>query len=220
MVTKVIQFQVFVLILIVFIQVSFVDAQTKYPETISVLQAAYQNEIQAYLNYMAYAQKAKSESYPNLSYLFVSFATAESIHARNFKQILSNLGVEVKEMATPKVKVSGTRVNLKSALDFEMLDIDQRYPQLIEKGKSETHEVALRNLNYAWDTEKQHRDLIQKMQSGTGIFFGILAKKIEETSFQYFVCLTCGSTMIEFPDRVCPICKSPASQSKEVERLK
>jgi rubrerythrin len=101
-----------------------------------------------------------------------------------------------------------------------MLDIDQRYPQLIEKAKSETHESALRNLNYAWETEKQHHDLIKKMQSGTGIFFGMLAKKVEETSFHYFVCQMCGSIVIEFPDQVCPICKSPASVYKEVERLK
>ena len=195
-------------------------AQSSNPETIATLQMAYKNEIQAYSNYKAYAQKAKSENYPNLSYLFVSFEISESIHAHNFKQVLSELGVEMKETPSPIVKVKGTRLNLKSALDFEMLDIDQRYPHLIEKAKPENHEPTLQNLHYAWETEKQHRDLIQKMQSGTGIFFGILAKKIEETSFQYFVCQTCGSTVAELPDKVCPVCRSPVSVYKEVERLK
>jgi rubrerythrin len=217
---KAIPIQIVFLIFTILIPVFLIQAQTKYPETVSTLQSAYNNEIQASQNYMAYAQKAKSENYPNLSYLFVSFAASEAIHARNFKEILSNFGVEVKENPTSKVKVSGTRVNLKGALDFEMIDIDQRYPQLIEKAKPENHEPTLRNLNYSWEAEKQHREIIQKMQSGTGIFFGILAKKIEETSFQYFVCQRCGSTVVELPDKVCSICKGSVSLYKEVERLK
>ncbi len=100
-----------------------------------------------------------------------------------------------------------------------MLDIDQRYPQFVEEAKPEAHEGTLRNLNYAWDIEKQHRDLIQKMQSGTGIFFGILAKKMEKTSLKYFVCQICGSTMVELPKDSCPICKNPASVYKEVARF-
>lgn len=217
---KAISIQIVFLIFTILIPVFLIQAQTKYPETVSTLQSAYNNEIQASQNYMAYAQKAKSENYPNLSYLFVSFATSEAIHAHNFKEILSNFGVEVKENPTSKVKVSGTRVNLKGALDFEMVDIDQRYPQLIEKAKSENHEPALRNLNYSWEAEKQHREIIQKMQAGTGIFFGVLSKKIEETSFQYYVCQTCGSTVVEIPNKACPICRSAASQYKVVERLK
>ena len=219
MVKKLIKFQ-FVVFFLTLTIVSFGSAQPKYPETISTLLSAYQSETDAHLNYSFYAQTAKSENYPNLAYLFVSFAASESIHASNFKQILSSLGVEVKQASRQSRKASGTRVNLKAALEFEMLDIDQRYPQLIEKVKPENHEVALRNLNYSWEAEKQHRELILKMQSGTGIFFGILAKKIEETSFQYFVCQTCGSTTVELPNQVCPICKGPVSVYKEVGKLK
>jgi len=219
MVKKLIKFQ-FVVFFLTLTIVSFGSAQPKYPETISALLSAYQNETGAYLNYLSYAQTAKSENYPNLAYLFISFAASESIHASNFKQIMSSLGVEVKQASRQSRKTSGTKVNLKAALEFEMLDIDQRYPQLIEKAKPENHEVALRNFNYSWEAEKQHRELILKMQSGTGIFFGILAKKIEETSFQYFVCQACGSTTVELPNQMCPICKGPVSVYKEVERLK
>lgn len=219
MVKKLIKFQ-FVVFFLTLTIVSFGSAQPKYPETISALLSAYQNETGAYLNYLSYAQTAKSENYPNLAYLFISFAASESIHASNFKQIMSSLGVEVKQASRQSRKTSGTKVNLKAALEFEMLDIDQRYPQLIEKAKPENHEVALRNLNYSWEAEKQHRELILKMQSGTGIFFGILAKKIEETSFQYFVCQTCGSTTVELPNQACHICKGPVSAYQEVSRLK
>jgi rubrerythrin len=219
MAKKLIKFQ-FVVFFFIFTIVSFGSAQPKYPETISTVQIAYSNEIQACQNYLAYAQRAKSENYPNLSYLFTSFAASEAIHAQNFKQILLDLGIKAKEAPDLKLKISGTRINLKEALEFEMLDIDQRYPQLIEKAKPENYLPGLRHLNYSWEAEKQHRELILKMQSGTGIFFGILAKKIEETSFQYFVCQTCGSTTVELPNQACHICKSPVSAYQEVSRLK
>jgi rubrerythrin len=203
-----------------FLRVTFAEAQSKYSETIAILQKAYTNEIQAHRSYLSYAEKANLENYPGLAHFFYFFAISESIHARNFKHLLPALGVQGWEPLKPEIKVFSTKVNLKRALDSEMLDIDQRYPQFIEKVKPENYESALQNLNYAWETEKQHRDLILKMQSGTGMFFGILAKKIEETSFQCFLCQVCGSTVMKLPDQGCPICKNPVSAYKEVERQK
>jgi rubrerythrin len=210
----------FILSSIAFFRVPFIDAQSKYSETVAVLKRVYSREIQAYLNYLSYAEKAKLENYPGLAYFFYSFAIAELVHSRNFKQVLSVLGVPGWDPPKPGVEVSSTKVNLKSALDFEMVDIEQNYPQFVEEAKPEAHEGALRNLNWAWETEKQHHDLIQKMQSGTGIFFGVLAKKMEPPSLKFFICQTCGSTVAELPDQVCPICGSPVSVYLEVERQK
>jgi rubrerythrin len=81
-------------------------------------------------------------------------------------------------------------------------------------------EAAIRNIKYAWQAEEQHRDLLKKVLSGTGIFFGVLAKKIEKADVQFFVCQRCGSTLIELPEDVCPICKSPVAVYKELERIK
>jgi rubrerythrin len=200
--------------------VDFIGAQSKYSETILALQMAYASEIQAHLNYLSYTEKARAENYPGIAHLFISFATSESMHARNFKQILSDLGVQGREPPKSGVKASSTRVNLKMALDYELEDIDQRYPQAYEKSKAERHEEAIRKILYAWESEKQHRDLIRMLRSGTGIFFGVLSKKIEEVSVQYFVCQICGSTMVEVPSDRCPICSNQAHQYKEVERIK
>jgi rubrerythrin len=220
MLTKAIKFQIFVLILIVFVQASFVDAQIKYPETINVLQTVYNDEIQAHLTYLAYAQKAISENYPNIAHLFVSLATSESIHARNFKQLLIDLKIELKESPKPEIKVSTTKENLKNATQTELQEIDHGYPQLIEKVRLEGHEAAIRYITYAWESEKQHRELIKKIESGTGILFKMLSGIIEKTPNRYFVCQECGSTITELPKDVCPICKSSVSQYKEVERIK
>jgi rubrerythrin len=202
---------------VAFFRAPVVIAQSNYLETIAVLQTAYQNEIQAHVSYLAYAQKALSEKYPNIAHLFLALASSESVHARNFSQCLSDLNIEVRE---PKmeIKVSSTKENLKNATQVELQEIDQRYPQFVERIRSEKHEVAIRSLTYAWESEKQHRDLIEKIRSGTGILFGLLASRMEERPFRYFVCQACGSTMREPPKEACPICSVPASQYREIEK--
>ena len=201
------------------ILIPLVSAQPKYPETISVLQNAYAGEIQAHLTYQAYAQKAISENYPNIAHLFVSLAASESIHARNFKQLLSDLKIEMKQAPKLEMKVSTTKENLKNATQVELQEIDQKYPQSIEKIKPDKHDEAIQKITYAWESEKQHRELIKKIESGTGMLFKMLAGIIEKTPNRYFVCQECGSTITELPKDVCPICKSPLSKYKEVERI-
>jgi rubrerythrin len=195
----------------------FVDAQTRYPKTISVLKMAYKGEIQAFHTYMAYAQKANSENYPNIANLFVALASSEEIHARNFKTILTQLGVDVSGTQIPQIEISSTKKNLKRATKVELSEIDTKYPQSIGKMKSENHEAATWSLTYAWKAEKQHRDLINKIQSGTGMLFGLLAKKIEGTPAQYWVCQNCGSTLTELPKEACPICEGSSSRYKKLK---
>ena len=220
MLLKNVQFRFIVSFLTLLILASFANAQSRYPETMAVLQIAYRSEIQANLAYMAYAPKAISEDYPNIGHLFVSLAASEAIHARNFKKLLSDLGVEVKETPKSEIKVSSTKKNLKNATQVELQEIDQKYPQFIEKVKPEMHEAVLQNITYAWESEKQHRDLIQKIESGTGVLFGVLTRAIEKTPTRFFVCQNCGSTLQELPKDICLICKSPVSNYKEVEKSK
>ena len=66
----------------------------------------------------------------------------------------------------------------------------------------------------------QQRDLIRRIQSDTGAFSGLLACTIEGSPDQHFVCQLCGSTTLEVPREVCPICKKAASQYRGVERGK
>ena len=86
-----------------------VDAQTRFPATIAVLKAAYKGEIQAFHTYLAYAEKANSEKYPNIAKLFVALASSERIHARNFRTLLVDLGVDVSDTQIPQIEVSSTK---------------------------------------------------------------------------------------------------------------
>lgn len=198
----------------------FVGAQSKYPKTVYALQERYRDEVHAVHKYLDYAQQALSEDYPHIAYLFIALAASESIHARNFKRLLSNLGVQGKEISIPEFKVSSTKENLNYAVTQEIEEINREYPRLIEHMKPEEFEAAIQDITYAWKAEEQHHNLMEKVLSGTGVFFGLLAKKIEMTDIHVFVCQRCGSTLTELPRDMCPICKGPVALYKEVEMIK
>lgn len=193
-----------------------VNAQSEYKETISVLQSLHQDEMQAMHNYQAYAQKAVSQKYPNIAKLFMTLAASESVHARNFKACLAKLGVAAEEFPQQPVKVESTRKNLKFAITVELEEIDRKYPQVLEQIKPENHAAAIQYIRYAWESEKQHRKLLRRIQSGTGMFFGLLTKRIEGNPYQYFVCHNCGSTLSEIPASACPVCGGPSAKYEEV----
>ena len=205
------------ILLCIIILLPFVNAQTQYPKTISVLEAAYNGEIQAFQCYMVYAEKANSEKYTKIAKLFIVIATSESIHAHNFKTLLVELGRKVIEPQKITIEASTTKENLKRTTKSELQEIDTKYPQFIKEIKPEKHEGAIRYITYAWESEKQHRKLIQKIQLGTFIFFGMLSKKIEETQIDYYVCQNCGSTLRELPKDHCPICKLSVLNYKKIQ---
>jgi rubrerythrin len=194
-----------------------VKAQSEYSETISVLQTLYRDEIQAMRNYRTYAEKAAAEKYPNIAKLFRALAASESVHARNFEALLSALGEKTENLPQLKPEVSSTQRHLELSTALELKEIDSTYPQFIERVQPENHAEAIRYIFYAWKAEKQHRELLKKIQSGTGIFFGLLTKKIEEHPAQYFVCQNCGSTLSKIPEFTCPICGGPSANYKEIK---
>lgn len=197
--------------------INLLHADSKYSATIQILQNLYKDELQAFHNYRAYARKAETENHPNIAKLFVAFATSESIHARNFKAVLSELGAEPQKQPELKVEVSSTKKNLNRATKVELEEIDKKYPQFIETLKSENHQGAIQFTTYAWESEKQHRDLIKRIKSGTGIFFGLLKKEFNESPTDYFVCQNCGSTLTEIPNATCPICGGSAKNYKQID---
>ena len=192
------------------------NAQSEYNETMSVLQSLHQDEMQVMKNYQAYAKKAVSQKYPNIGKLFLTLAASESVHARNFKSCLAKLGVAAEEIPQQPIKVESTRKNLKFAIAVELEEIDRKYPQVLEQVKPENHTAAIQYITYAWESEKQHRELLKKIKSGTGIFFGLLTKRIEGNPYQYFVCHNCGSTLTRIPASACPICGGPSVKYQEV----
>lgn len=192
------------------------STEKHFPETISVLQTVYQNEMTAMHTYMAYAQRAEEEKYLNISRLLTAIARSESIHARNFRSVLKELGAPADFTMPENIVVQTTRENLQWAMQNELAEIDKTYPFVLEKIKPENHRKAIDSITWAWKSEKQHRDLIKLIESGTGIFFDIMAHEIESARDRQFVCQNCGSTLTELPEHTCPICGQPASRYQEI----
>jgi rubrerythrin len=106
--------------------------------------------------------------------------------------------------------------------------VSQKYPNIgklfmtlaasesVHARNFKNHVDAIQYITYAWESEKQHRELLKKIKSGTGIFFGFLTKRIEGNPYQYFVCHNCGSTLNEIPASACPICGGLPAKYKEV----
>jgi len=187
-----------------------------YYETISALQELYKAEIIASNTYSEFARKALEEGYYSVARLFSALSESESVHARNFKNILNDLGVETENFPEPDIKISNTKENLKFSFNVELSEIDTNYPKLIKRIKPEGNERALGDVTYAWKAEMQHRDLIKKMKSSLWLFFGKIVDKLKE-AHEYHVCQRCGSTVFKLPEKSCVICGSPVSMYKQIK---
>ena len=192
-------------------------ATTPYPKTIKFLQLAHKREITMYRQYVEFGRKAKMEGYRGIAYLCAAFATAELIHAQNFAKILSRLDVEIVPVSKAQMTVSSTRDNLMKAANDEIDDIDSFYPDMIKQVNPEGVQDVITFATFAWESEKQHRDVLMKIQRWAPWFFEKVAKTIDEKTDQYFVCQICGSTMDETPPDKCPICHFSVEHYRKIE---
>jgi rubrerythrin len=83
--------------------------------------------------------------------------------------------------------------------------------------KPEGHPDAVIYVTYAWESEKQHRDVIRKLQQYSPSFFEVVARTIDMKTGTYYVCQICGSTVHRIPADRCPICKYTSEHYRRVE---
>jgi len=187
-----------------------------YPLTPSILERAYWVEMKAHKHYERYTQKALSENYPNIAYLFSALSSSEKIHADNYQKVIISLASAIKQKKIP-VFVADTKSNLKEAAIKELEKIEKFYPEILKQLSSESHDKAIISCVYSWKSHKQHEQFIKQFEKNSGIFFKPLAKKIESMNLDYYVCGICGSTLDKKPAIVCPICNHPVSHYKKIE---
>lgn len=187
-----------------------------YPGTVQALQERYQDEVEAHVSYAAFSDKALAEGYPNSAYLFKSLAASEAIHARNFKRILDTLGAGTPRQQLQSRPVESTKSNIMHATGVEADEIDHEYPAILERIKPENHQAAIDNLTWAWEAEKQHRELLGRMQDAAKKWFKFLIAHIEGEYVDYYVCQVCGSTLVERPGDHCPVCGQPATHYRHI----
>jgi rubrerythrin len=195
---------------------SLLGTSSEYPVTISVLQELYADGFQTRFTYLAYSERAQAENYPAIAHLFLAMAASDLIHLRNFENCLLDIGMSTRRVPDQDVQLWSTKENLQRTLEMELAKIDF-YPDYLERIKTEGHKPTLQSIQYAVESEKKHREHLQRIQNHAGLRFWLLAKYMETKGVRYYVCQNCGYTVISLPETACPICKRPVSHFKEVE---
>jgi rubrerythrin len=193
------------------------EAADDYGTTIKTLRFAYEREMTAYRRYVVYGRQARTERYRGISYLFNAIATSELIHAQNFDRVLSRLGVEIEQFKPPEPNVADTKANLIDAAAKELNSIDAVYPDILKQLELENYKDAIVNATYAWESHKQHRGIIQKIEDYTAGHFEEVTRTIDEKTGSYYVCEICGSTVNDIPLDTCPICGLPSTHYRKIE---
>jgi rubrerythrin len=163
-------------------------------ETKKNLEAAFTGESKASRLYHAFSERAEAEGFKNVARLFKAASFSETIHARNHLKALGEIG--------------STSDNLQKAISGEAYEIAEMYPAFIDIAKNEGINDAVRTLEWAYETEKAHKEYFEEALNAIKDGNDLAEEPIA-------VCNGCGYTMVgEIPDR-CPICGAPRNNFTE-----
>lgn len=165
-------------------------------KTTDNLKIAFAGESQANRKYLAYAEKAQADGFPNVAKLFRAAADAETVHALRHWRALG--------------MVRDTAQNLQDALGGEVYEVDEMYPPMIAQAQADQEISAQYAFKGAYEAEKIHVDLygkaLETVRNGKDI-----------DTFKAYTCLVCGYTHVGGEIDKCPVCNAPWSKFREVE---
>ena len=168
--------------------------------TLDNLQAAYNGESNAHAKYLAFAQKADAEGYPQAASLFRAAARAEEIHAANHAFVIKKLGgTPAAKIEKPEVK--STKENLEAAIKGESYERDTMYPEFLKEARASRNTDALQTFNYAKTAEAEHAKLYTEALNNL--------PKMKAKGVTYYVCTVCGYTTTKLDFAKCPSCFNP-----------
>ena len=157
------------------------------------LRDAFAGESQANRKYLAFAEKAEKEGYPQIAKLFRAAGAAETVHAHAHLRALGEVG--------------STADNLKVAVAGETHEFKNMYPEMIMDAKEEGNKTAERSFIFANEVEKVHAELYQNALDNMD--------SLEDAD--YYVCGVCGMTVESEPPDTCPVCGAKASAFFKVD---
>lgn len=193
------------------------DKSALLPITLKILQQAHRVEMIAYNHYLGYSSRALQEGFPNIAYLFRAFSVSEKIHADNYARILENLNKKTHNIPNA-TEVNSTQANLKRAAQKELEKIEKTYPEYLQNLDAEGFDEAIINCMYAWKSHRQHDKKVRKILRFSGMFFEMMANKIEGKQLDFHICEICGSTIDLPPTAPCEICNMSRSHYSRVAR--
>ena len=160
------------------------------------LQDAFAGESQANRKYLAFAQKAEREGFPQVAKLFRAAAAAETVHAHAHLRAMGG--------------INSTSENLKDAIEGEGFEFQKMYPPYVEEAKKEGNKAAAISFGYAMPVEEIHHSLYSKALDTVKE-----GNDLEERTI--YVCEVCGNTVYDAPEDPCSVCGVGKEKFSEVE---
>jgi rubrerythrin len=164
------------------------------PTTDENLAEAFAGESQANRKYLAFAQKAERDGFPNIARLFRTTAEAETIHAHGHLRAMGGIG--------------STAENLQAAVAGETYEYTEMYPPMLEQAEADGHK-AKRMFGYAVEAEEVHATLYKMALEAAK-----QGKDLTETDF--YLCPVCGHIELGSPPEKCPICGAKGEKFLQV----
>ena len=186
-------------VLVVAVASVFVSCKDSYDDTIVNLKIAITGELNARAAYLAFADKAAEEDYKHIANMFLAAAAAERIHAKSHNEILKKLGEPEYTPTLDTPTVNSTALNIKAAIDCEVMEFTMIYPGFIATAKKEKCQEAVESFTLANLAEESHE-----------YFFSAANKEVLDDSSVpavFFVCERCGG-MFTISFSKCGICQA------------
>ncbi|MES2221833.1 MAG: rubrerythrin family protein [Acidobacteriota bacterium] len=176
--------------------------------TLQNMQTAFNGESNAHMRYLAFAEQADHENYGEVASLFRAAARAEAVHASNHAAVIKGMGANPQaKLDLPKVR--STQENLEAAIQGETYERDIMYPNFLQQATLDGNEVAVRSLELAKTAEAEHAKLYtQALQN--------LSRLKGSQSRAFYVCPTCGYTVMEMEFTNCTSCFTPREDFEKV----
>ena len=163
-------------------------------DTLQDLKEAFAGESQAYQKYMAFAEKAEKDGFPNIARLFRTTARAELLHAHGHLKAMDGVG--------------DTAANLEAAIAGETYEYQEMYPPMLERAEQAGH-PARKMFGYAVKAEAVHAELYRRALEAARA-----GRDLTETRF--YLCPVCGHIEFGEPPERCPICGLPGEKYVDV----
>jgi len=160
------------------------------------LKAAFAGESQANRKYLAFADKADKDGFPQVAKVFRAAAAAETVHANNHLRAMGG--------------INSTMENIKEAIEGEHYEFTKMYPEFLEDAESEDNKQAERTFDYANEVEKIHHKLYEKALEA-------VQKGEDLETTEMYICSVCGYTHEGEPPESCPVCGAAKKVFKKIE---
>ncbi len=146
--------------------------------------------------YLAFAEKAIKDGFPQVGKIFKAAAAAETIHAHNHLKVLGG--------------IKSTKENVQAAVEGEHYEFTKMYPEFLNYAKAEGNKKAIQTFHYANEAEKIHHKLYQAALEAVDS-----GKDLDKEDV--YICPVCGYTHEGTPPEKCPICNTVKKLFKKID---